>query len=135
MCKGLVMVGALIDLPMRRWPAAGYREDRMTEGFERSRERRMPAQEPSGAIQPGWTVHDSVGRAIGNVADVEGEVLHVDGRPEGMGFLDVPLTSVREIEDGHVRLGLELEQIGRPNWTERSPARDAAQYGDAEAAF
>ena len=61
--------------------------------------------------------------------------MHVDGRPEGMGFLEVPLTSVREIEDGHVRLGLELEQIGRPDWTERSPSRDAAQYGDAEAAF
>jgi CBS domain-containing protein len=107
----------------------------MTEGFERPRERTMPAQVHRVAIQPGWTVHDSLGRAVGNVADVEDEVMRVDGRPEGMGFLDVPLTSVREIEDGHVRLGLELEQIGRPDWAERSPSRDAAQYGDAEAAF
>jgi CBS domain-containing protein len=66
-----------------------------------------------GRIQPGWTVYDSLDRPAGNIAEVEGGELHVDGRPEGLGFYRVPTSAVRSVEDGNVYLSIDSERSRR----------------------
>src|SRR3954451_24014609 len=97
----------------------------MTQDFERPRERTTTAESMTTEILVGATVYDALSRPVGNVTDIEGDILHGDGRPEGIGFVEVPLANVQEVDDnGHVRLGLELDQIGRPGgvaWSAPEP--------------
>jgi CBS domain-containing protein len=70
-----------------------------------------PAEGESYGVQLGWTVFDSMERPIGNVADAEGGVLRIDGRPQGHGFFDVPTSAIRRAEDSHVYLNRKLEDL------------------------
>ena len=65
----------------------------------------------SHGVELGWTVFDSLERPIGNVADLEGGRLRIDGRPQGHGFFDVPASSIRSAADGHVYLDRQLEDV------------------------
>jgi CBS domain-containing protein len=62
-------------------------------------------------VQPGWTVFDSLDRPIGSVADAEGGVLRIDGRPQGHGFFPVPVGSIERTGDNHVYLNKRLEEL------------------------
>jgi CBS domain-containing protein len=70
-----------------------------------------PAEGESYGVQLGWTVFDAMERPIGNVADAEGGVLRIDGRPQGHGFFDVPTSAIRRAEDTHVYLNRRLEDL------------------------
>ena len=76
-----------------------------------SRERAATASSETRAIEKGWSVYDSLNRPIGNVTDVEGTSLSIDGRPEGLGFFDVPLDTVRSAADGDVHLSRPMEEL------------------------
>ena len=76
-----------------------------------------------GAIEKGWSVHDSLDRPIGNVTDVEGGKLVVDGRPQSLGFFEVSLETVQSAADGEVHLSVQMESIPTPDAT--TPSRPA----------
>jgi CBS domain-containing protein len=76
-----------------------------------SRERAATASSQAHAIEKGWSVYDSLDRPIGNVTDVGETSLSVDGRPEGLGFFDVPLDAVRSAGDGDVHLSRPMEEL------------------------
>ena len=83
----------------------------MTESFEAQRDRAFTAGADPAAIEKGWSVYDSLGRPLGNVTDVEGGQLRIDGRPEGLGFLEVPFSSVRGAAEGDVHLSVRMEEV------------------------
>ena len=62
-------------------------------------------------IEKGWSVYDSLGRPVGNVADVETRLLRVDGRPESLGFYEVSLERIRSADDGDVHLNVAMEEL------------------------
>jgi CBS domain-containing protein len=66
------------------------------------------------AIQPGWTVYDSLERPVGNVTDFQAERLRVDGRPERRGQFEVPVGDIRRVEEGKVYLAREMDEITTP---------------------
>src|ERR671930_224711 len=70
----------------------GPREEpqEMTSSFERSQDRATTAPVDLQGIEAGWTVYDSLGRPVGNVTDVAGDLLRIDVRPEGFDFFEVP---------------------------------------------
>jgi len=74
-----------------------------------------------GAIEKGWSVYDSLDRPIGNVTDVESGKLSVDGRPQSLGFFEVPLEAVQSAANGEVHLSLQMESIHTPDAT--TPSR------------
>ena len=94
------------------------------------------------AIEKGWSVFDSLERPVGNVTDLEGGRLRVDGRPQSLGFFEVPLDEVRGAEDGEVHLSLAMEEFaGRqatgPSGTsvdsgETVVVRSAGRSGEAD---
>ena len=57
-------------------------------------------------IEKGWTVYDAVGRPVGNVTEIDDArgVLELDGRPQGSGSFQIPLTMVASTSDGNVQL-------------------------------
>jgi len=57
-------------------------------------------------IEKGWTVYDAVGRPIGNVTEVDmsRDVLAIDGRAEGGGIFEAPLSIVESAGGNEVRL-------------------------------
>ena len=73
-------------------------------------------REPSAAgaadtIEKGWSVYDALERPVGNVTDVEGGRIRIDGRPEGLGYLNLPLAAVRSAGDNDVYLSLRMEDF------------------------
>ena len=76
-----------------------------------SDQRERPAAGAMGAIEKGWSVFDALERPVGNVTDAEGGRLRVDGRPEGLGYLNLPLAAVRSAADGDVHLSLRMEDF------------------------
>lgn len=82
----------------------------MAQSFDSSRDR-ATGRPNVGAIEKGWSVYDSLERPIGNVTDVEDRLLRIDGRPEGIGFVEVPLSRIESTGDGEVRLSVSMEAI------------------------
>lgn len=74
-------------------------------------ERRVPREGASHGVELGWTVFDARERPIGNVADLEGDRIGIDGRPQGHGFFEVPVSAIRSAADGHVYLDRQLEDL------------------------
>jgi CBS domain-containing protein len=98
----------------------------MRQGNEDPRDRAATMGLDAGSIEKGWLVYDSLERPLGNVTDVEGGVLHMDGRPEGLGMLEVPLQHVKSAGDGDVHLNVTMEEVtgrGTPPVTEKDQTR------------
>ena len=82
------------------------------------RDNAAPAERTSAAtrdatpIELGWTVYDELGRPVGNVTEVEGDRLKVDGRPEGLGYLNLPMSAVKRAGDNEVHLTVRTESFG-----------------------
>lgn len=68
-------------------------------------------------IEKGWSVHDAVDRAIGNVTDVDTArgVLVVDGRPVGFEAFEVPLSIVSRTSPNDVFLSKVLDPKASAN--------------------
>ena len=64
-----------------------------------------------GTIEKGWSVYDALERPVGNVTDVEGGRIRIDGRPEGLGYLNLPLSAVRSAGNNDVYLSLRMEDF------------------------
>jgi CBS domain-containing protein len=94
----------------------------MTQNFDPARNRAATASPDVQAIEAGWTVYDSRGRPVGNVADLSGGLLRIDGRPEGFDFFEVPVDLVRNAGEGEVHLSLDDEQLTRRAATVESSA-------------
>jgi CBS domain-containing protein len=75
-------------------------------------ERDRVAAADAGVIEKGWSVFDSLDRPVGNVTDVEGGILRVDGRPQDLGFFEIPLQSIGSAGDGEVHLTIQMEEFG-----------------------
>lgn len=62
-------------------------------------------------IEKGWTVYDAIGRPIGNVTEIDmsRDVLAVDGRAEGGGMFEVPLSIVERAGSNEVHLTKVVE--------------------------
>src|SRR5687767_1894948 len=71
-------------------------------------------------IEKGWTVYDAGGRPVGNVTEIDDArgVLELDGRPQGSGSFQIPLTMVASTSDGNVQLAKVVDpntsQVGGP---------------------
>lgn len=67
-------------------------------------------------IEKGWAVYDALGRALGNVTEVNRTTsrLQVDGRAVGFEYYEVPLGSVKRAGGGDVHLSLvaDLDRRG-----------------------
>ena len=73
--------------------------------------RESSAAAAAGTIEKGWSVYDALERPVGNVTDVEGGRIRIDGRPEGLGYLNLPLAAVRSAGDNEVYLSLRMEDF------------------------
>ena len=106
----------------------------MAQSYEPYRERTATASVDVGRVQPGWTVYDALDRPIGNVTELEGGELRVDGRPEGIGFYNVPADTIRAVEEGKVYLTIDVDRWrGGPDGL--TAGRESGGGMDAEAAF
>ena len=104
----------------------------MAQYSDQEQDRAATVQPGVTGIQVGWTVYDCRERPIGNVSDLRGGRLHVDGRPEGHGYFDVPSDAVGRAEDGSVYLSLEMDQVvGRPEGAASPAATVPAEVGEA----
>ncbi len=81
----------------------------MTQDLTGQRERSESSD--VGAIEKGWSVFDALERPVGNVTDVEDGRLRVDGRPQGLGYVNLPLSVVDRTADGDVYLKLRMEDF------------------------
>jgi CBS domain-containing protein len=98
----------------------------MRQGNEDPRDRAATMGLDAGSIEKGWLVYDSLERPLGNVTDVEGGAVQIDGRPEGLGTLQVPLQQVKSAGDGDVRLNVTMEEVtgrGTPPVTDTDQTR------------
>lgn len=82
----------------------------MAQSFDTERDRAAGRADP-GVIEKGWLVYDALRRPVGNVTDVEGGELRVDGRPESLGFFEVPMSAIRDIQEGEVHLSIQMEAL------------------------
>ncbi|MGD0019453.1 MAG: DUF2171 domain-containing protein [Candidatus Limnocylindrales bacterium] len=74
-------------------------------------------------IAAGWRVVDVDGKDLGTVAARESDFLAVS-RGLARGRLYVPLTAVREVKDGAIRLNLPAILIDKRRWSERPRGSD-----------
>jgi len=68
-------------------------------------------------IEPGWSVQDDEGTAVGSVRDVEGDWIAVT-RGLFRRTLYVPLSAVGHVADGLVRLNHARQDIDESRWSE-----------------
>lgn len=57
-------------------------------------------------IEKGWTAYDAVGRPLGNVTEIDTtrDVVQLDGRPQGFGTFEIPMSLVESAGDNNVNL-------------------------------